>query len=41
MAVGGCGEKVPVSITCPELSFLPQGSGVMTHRTPNVVSGAM
>lgn len=32
--------RVPLSITCPELSFLPQGSGVMTHRTPNAVSGA-
>lgn len=31
---------MPVSITCPELSFLPQGSGVTTHRTPNAVSGA-
>lgn len=31
---------MPVSIACPELSFLPQGSGVMTHRTPNAVSGA-
>lgn len=33
-------ERVPVSITCPELSFLPQGSGVTTHRTPDAVSGA-
>lgn len=41
MAVGGFGEQVPLSITCPKLSSLLQGSGVMTHRTPNVVSGIM
>lgn len=39
-AAGGFGEGVPVSIIGPELSFLPQGSGVTTHRTPNAVSGA-
>lgn len=34
-------EGVSVSISCPDLSSLPQGSGVMTRRTPNVVSGAV
>jgi len=41
MAVSGLGERAPVSITCAELSSLPQGSGVTTRRTPNVVSDAV
>lgn len=41
MAVGGFGEQMSVSVTCPELLSLPQGSGVMTRRTPNAVSGAI
>lgn len=40
MATGGFGEWVPVSISRPELSSLPQGSGATTRRTPNAVSGA-